>query len=313
MKNIDLTNGQTNGGDAKNLRVVFKKHNSMEDLIRQDSSTAQGSAHYESLAEKVQRILEGVQRWFAALQNRGDYLTYGMLTRIGGAVLFKVCILGIIMFLIFSDGLVFNVGKPIFASANSTKETISTKEKTRTDKHVQGKADHNTTSASLGSGVSFDLAPASPEELNAQSVKAYIERYSKVAVAEMDKFGIPASISMAQAIIESRSGKSVLAVKNNNHFGIKCFSKSCAEGHCSNYTDDNHKDFFRRYANSTDSWREHSQFLMKNRYRDLLKFGKNYKVWAKGLRDYGYATDQNYDKKLISVIQRYELNKLDDL
>ena len=129
----------------------------------------------------------------------------------------------------------------------------------------------------------------------------------------MDKFGIPASITMAQAIIESRSGKSVLAVKNNNHFGIKCFSKSCPNGHCSNYTDDHHKDFFRKYANSTDSWREHSQFLMKGRYHELLKFGKNYKVWAKGLRDFGYATDHDYDKKLISVVERYELNKLDDL
>ena len=148
MKNIDLTNGQANGGDAKNLRVVFKKHNSMEDLIRQDASSSQGGEHFESLAEKIQRIVEGAQRWLAALQNRGDYLTYGMLTRIGGAVLFKVCILGIIMFLIFSDGLVFNVGKPIFASVNSTKE------KTHNDKHVKG-TDHNTTSASLGSGRFF--------------------------------------------------------------------------------------------------------------------------------------------------------------
>jgi flagellum-specific peptidoglycan hydrolase FlgJ len=310
MKNIDLINEQANSGDAKNLRVVFKKHNSMEDLIRQDPSTAQGGAHFESLTEKMQRIVEGAQRWFAALENRGDYLTYGMLTRIGGATILKVCILGIIMFIIFSDGLVFNVGKPIFAAANSKKEKV---EKAHTDKQAKATTNHGTTSASLGSDVSFDLAPASAEELNGQSVKAYIERYSKIAVAEMDKFGIPASITMAQAIIESRSGKSALAVYNNNHFGIKCFSKSCAAGHCSNYTDDNHKDFFRKYANSTDSWREHSQFLMKNRYRDLLKFGKNYKVWARGLRDFGYATDQSYDKKLISVIERYELNKLDDL
>jgi flagellum-specific peptidoglycan hydrolase FlgJ len=310
MKNIDLTNAQTNGGDAKNLRVVFKKHNSMEDLIRQDPSMAQGGGPMESLTEKMQRIVEGAQRFFAALQHRGDYLTYGMLTRIGGAVLLKVCILGIIMFLIFSDGLVFNVGKPIFAASNSSKEK---KEKTHTDKHVKETTDHSPTSASLGSGVSFNLAPASPEELNAQSVKAYIDFYSKVAVAEMDKFGIPASITMAQAIIESRSGKSVLAVQNNNHFGIKCFSKSCPPGHCTNHLDDHHKDFFRKYGSSTDSWREHSQFLMKNRYRDLLKFGKNYKVWAKGLKDFGYATDQSYDKKLISVIERYELNKLDDL
>ena len=305
MKNIDSINGQTNNGDAKNLRVVFKKQNSMEDLIRRDPSVEKGN-HFESLHEKMHRLVEGAQRWLAALQNRGDYFTFGMVTRVGGATLLKVCILGIIMLLIFSDGLVFNLGKPIFAAANNTKE------KTRTDKHVQGTTNYTTTSASL-SGVSFDLAPASAEELNTQSVKAYIERYSKVAVAEMDKTGIPASITMAQAIIESRSGKSVLAVKNNNHFGIKCFSKSCPPGHCSNYTDDHHKDFFRKYAQSTDSWRAHSQFLLNGRYKELLKFGKNYKVWAKGLRDFGYATDQTYDKKLISVVERYELNKLDDL
>ncbi len=306
MKDFDLTNGQAKDGDTNNLRVVFKKHNTMEDLIRHEADTAQGSESMESFSEMIQRIVKGWQRLLAAIENRGDYLTFGMLTRIGGRTLLKVCILGIIMLLIFTDGLVFNVGKPIFASTNTTKE------KTQQNKHVQGK-DYNATSVSISNGLSFNLSPAAPEELKAQNVKAYIERYSKVAVAEMDKFGIPASITMAQAIVESRSGTSVLAARNNNHFGIKCFSKSCPKGHCSNFTDDHHKDFFRKFANATDSWREHSQFLMKYRYRDLLKYGKNYHVWAKGLRDFGYATDKSYDKKLISIIERYELFKLDDL
>ncbi len=306
MKDFDLTNGQTKDGDANNLRVVFKKHNTMEDLIRHDTNTTQGSESMESFAEMIQRVLKGWQRLLAAIENRGDYLTFGMFTRIGGRAILKICILGIIMLLIFADGLVFNVGKPIFASANNATE------KTRQDKHVQGK-DYNTTSVSLGSGLSFNLSPAAPEELREHSVKEYIERYSKVAVAEMDKFGVPASISMAQAIIESRSGSSILAARNNNHFGIKCFSKSCPKGHCTNFTDDHHKDFFRKFGNATDSWREHSQFLMKYRYKDLLKYGKNYHVWAKGLREFGYATDKNYDKKLIAIIDRYELFKLDDL
>ncbi|MBL7815991.1 MAG: glucosaminidase domain-containing protein [Saprospiraceae bacterium] len=306
MKEFDLTNGQANNTDANSLRVVFKKHNTMEDLTRFDGSSAQRSESMETFGEMVQRIVKGWQRLLAALENRGDYFTFGMITKIGGRVLLKVCILGIIMLLIVSDSFDFNLGKPIFASANNSRE------KTHQDKHVQ-KKDYNTTSASLGSGVSFDLSPASPEELREQSVKSYIERFSKVAVAEMDQFGIPASISMAQAIVESRSGTSVLAARNNNHFGIKCFSKSCPKGHCANFTDDHHKDFFRKYANPSESWREHSQFLMKYRYRSLLKYGKNYKVWARGLREFGYATDQNYDKKLIAIIERYELNKLDDL
>lgn len=180
-----------------------------------------------------------------------------------------------------------------------------------TGQKFDGEKKNSSTESS--SKPNFNISPASPEELRETNVKGFIEQYSKIAVAEMDKFGIPASISMAQAIVESRSGTSVLAARNNNHFGIKCFSKSCPKGHCSNYTDDSHKDFFRKYANATDSWREHSQFLMKYRYRDLLKYGKNYRVWAKGLREFGYATDKNYDKKLISIIERYELFKLDDL
>ena len=161
--------------------------------------------------------------------------------------------------------------------------------------------------------MSFDLSPASPEQLHATQVNNYIERYAPVAVAEMDRCGIPASISMAQAIIESRSGTSVLSVKNNNHFGIKCFSKTCPPGHCSNYTDDHHKDFFIKYKNPESSWQAHSQFLLKNRYRELLKSGKNINVWARGLRDFGYATDKDYDKKILSVIRQYGLTKLDDL
>lgn len=306
MKDFDLTNRQSNGGDASSLRVVFKKKNTMDELVRQDANALNDREGMETFSEMIQRIVKGWQRWMAVLENRGDYLTFGMLTKIGSRLLLKVCILGIIMFLIFTDGFDFNIGKPIFAGANNAKE------KARQEKHVQ-RTDYNTTSAAISNGVSFNLSPASAEELRAETVKAYIEKFSKVAVAEMDKFGIPASITMAQAIVESRSGTSVLAVKNNNHFGIKCFSKTCPKGHCSCYTDDHHKDFFFIYGSAAESFRAHSQFLMKYRYRDLLKYGKNYKVWAKGLREFGYATDQTYDKKLISIVERYGLNKLDDL
>jgi hypothetical protein len=76
-----------------------------------------------------------------------------------------------------------------------------------------------------------------------KKVKAYIRRFAKVAQAESKKYGIPASVKMAQAIVESSAGSSKLATRNNNHFGIKCFSKSCGQGHCSNFSDDHHKDF----------------------------------------------------------------------
>ena len=161
--------------------------------------------------------------------------------------------------------------------------------------------------------MSYDLTPASSEELSEEQVRSYINRYSKVAISEMDKHGIPASITMAQAIIESRAGMSVLAQKNGNHFGIKCFLRNCPSGHCTNYTDDNHKDFFRKYSNSWESFKDHSSLLMRGRFRGLTKYGKNYRAWAAGLRQFGYATDHTYDRKLVTIIERYQLYKLDDL
>ena len=143
---------------------------------------------------------------------------------------------------------------------------------------------------------------------------AYIQRFSKVAQSEMNKFGIPASIKLAQGLLESNNGKSRLAAENFNHFGLKCFSKSCQKGHCSNHSDDSHKDFFRKYQSAWESWRDHSQFLMGPRYAHLQKHDKkDYKKWAKGLKKAGYATDKKYDKKLIDLIEQYELHRFDYL
>ncbi len=140
---------------------------------------------------------------------------------------------------------------------------------------------------------------------------AYIKRFEDVAVAEMTKFGIPASIKMAQALLESGAGNSKLAGKNNNHFGIKCFSKKCVKGHCANFSDDHHKDFFRKYGTAWESWRDHSKFLAEGKYKDLLLHRDDYKAWARGLKAHGYATDPAYADKLISTIELYELYKLD--
>ncbi len=157
------------------------------------------------------------------------------------------------------------------------------------------------------------FAPASPADLRRKEVDKYIGRFTNVAVAEMDKFGVPASILMAQGIIESRCGQSTLATRVNNHFGIKCFSKKCQKGHCTNFEDDHHKDFFRMYASAWESWRDHTRLLSEGRYKKLHKLGKDYAAWARGLKEAGYATDSDYDDKLIGIIQRYELHKLDDL
>ncbi|MEM1220809.1 MAG: glucosaminidase domain-containing protein, partial [Bacteroidota bacterium] len=141
---------------------------------------------------------------------------------------------------------------------------------------------------------------------------AYVKRFAKVAQEEMRKFGIPASVTLAQGLLESNVGESALAVKNNNHFGMKCWEKSCAPGHCTNYKDDTHKDFFRRYNSAWESYRAHSHFLQKERYQSLFRLGrKNYKAWAKGLQKAGYATDQRYASKLIRIIEDLHLDRYD--
>ena len=139
----------------------------------------------------------------------------------------------------------------------------------------------------------------------------YVNTYSKAAINEMKKYGIPASITMAQGILESSSGKGELALKSNNHFGIKCHSTW--KGKKVYHDDDEKGECFRKYRNPETSYRDHSLFLKsRSRYGFLFKLKmSNYIKWAKGLRKAGYATDPAYANKLISIIERYELWKLD--
>lgn len=159
--------------------------------------------------------------------------------------------------------------------------------------------------------VSNSLSPATTTEMRDADNRLYIKEFAHIAVDEMHRTGIPASISMAQAIIESRAGKGRLARTVHNHFGIKCFSTTCKRGHCRNFEDDSHKDFFRAFSAPEESWTAHSAFLQGKRYEDLHKNGKEYKKWAKGLQEKGYATADNYAETLISVIERYRLYTLD--
>lgn len=140
---------------------------------------------------------------------------------------------------------------------------------------------------------------------------AYVQRFAKVAQGEMHKYGIPASIKLAQGLLESQAGESTLATKNNNHFGIKCFSKSCQKGHCRNFSDDSHKDFFKVYPSAWDSYRAHSLFLQGNRYQHLRTTAKDYQEWAVGLQKAGYATDTQYANKLIRLIEELGLGRYD--
>lgn len=141
----------------------------------------------------------------------------------------------------------------------------------------------------------------------------YVARFAPVAVAEMHKYGIPASVILAQGLLESDAGESRLARSTNNHFGMKCFSKRCKKGHCANFSDDSHKDFFVKYGNVWGSYRAHSQFLKNSRrYAHLFELeAADYRGWAKGLAKAGYATDKKYGEKLVALIQNLELDAYD--
>lgn len=139
----------------------------------------------------------------------------------------------------------------------------------------------------------------------------YVERFAATAMAEMEKFGIPASITLAQGLIETDAGGSRMASESNNHFGIKCRSK-CKGCTCRNYSDDDVYDMFRVFPTAWESFREHSTLLQIDRYRHLKKLGStDYRGWAAGLKKAGYATDKNYDKKLVKLIEALDLHQFD--
>ena len=144
-----------------------------------------------------------------------------------------------------------------------------------------------------------------------QTREQYIEKYKNLAIKEMNRAGVPASITMAQGILESSNGNSRLSRKGNNHFGIKC--KSTWKGKTMRANDDAPNECFRAYDSPEESYRDHSDFLRNNwRYHELFDLDiTNYKGWARGLRKAGYATNQSYHTMLINLVEKHELYKLD--
>lgn len=141
----------------------------------------------------------------------------------------------------------------------------------------------------------------------------YIDEYKNIAIREMNVYGIPASITLAQGILESADGQSQLAREANNHFGIKCHSNW--EGERVYHDDDEDNECFRKYDNAEESYRDHSLFLKNGRrYAGLFALDPfDYKAWAEGLKDAGYATDRNYPERLIKIIEDYELFEYDHM
>ncbi len=125
----------------------------------------------------------------------------------------------------------------------------------------------------------------------ANAVEHYIERFAQVAQTEMQKYGVPASVKMAQALLESQAGQSVAARVDNNHFGTRLGGQP--------------------YESAWRNWREHSLLLL-HRYGDLLEHGNDYRSWARGLEAAGYSTEQNYANQLLELIDRFHLEQLDE-
>jgi hypothetical protein len=138
----------------------------------------------------------------------------------------------------------------------------------------------------------------------------YIDRFKTIAIQEMNLYGIPASITLAQGLFESGNGNGELARVANNHFGIKCTSDWKGKSY---YKDDDQvNDCFRVYDRAEDSFRDHSEFLKRKRYAKLFELDKNdYVGWANGLKEAGYATNPKYPQLLIGVIQKYSLDQYD--
>lgn len=177
----------------------------------------------------------------------------------------------------------------VVLSACSTKKKVIQKENKQVEKAAVKRTDGNFTTYSTAS---------------------YLLKFKTIAITEMNKYGIPASITLAQALLESGTGNSDLAKYANNHFGIKCTTDWKGKGY---YKDDDQKDdCFRVYNNPEESFKDHSEFLKRKRYASLFELDKDdYEGWAKGLKAAGYATNPKYPDLLINIIEKYSLQQYD--
>ena len=157
--------------------------------------------------------------------------------------------------------------------------------------------------------VTFLLSFTATAQTKNQAYLDYIDQYSAIAIQQQIKHKIPAAITIAQGLLESAAGRSELATKANNPFGIKCTSDW--PGKTYKYNDNRHNECFRKYAEVADSYEDHSLFLKRKRYESLFALSMgDYKNWAYGLKACGYATDPKCPEKLIRLIELYDLNKL---
>lgn len=189
-------------------------------------------------------------------------------------------------------------------SSGSSRKTVATR--TRKTPSPSGSR-----TASSGGRKAEVLESTSRTVVYAELVKQYVLDFKDIAKDNMRRHGIPASITLAQGILESGAGRGTLCISANNHFGIKCHNDW--SGDKIYHDDDSEQECFRKYERAAESYNDHSLFLTtRGRYASLFKLDKDdYAAWARGLKAAGYATDPKYPEKLIGLIERYELARYD--
>lgn len=217
-----------------------------------------------------------------------------------------------ILFLVFTILIVSCSSKKPVVRTVSKPNTNRTSTKKQPVKEVVKLKTETTVVQSKEANTSEELVATSKVSTTSDDVKVYIDRFKEVAKHNMKEHGVPASITLAQGVLESGAGKGRLCTIANNHFGIKCHTGWTGES--VSHDDDAAQECFRKYQDPSESYRDHSLFLTsRSRYNGLFKLDKgDYKSWARGLKAAGYATDPKYPDKLIGIIERYQLYEYDN-
>ena len=199
----------------------------------------------------------------------------------------------------------------LIIGCKSKKKIVDQKRKTRTERVVKRPAPKPIEETLPGKTDEHEMKELPPKASYEEILNAYVDTYSQIAMEEMLQYGIPASITLAQGILESGAGRGELTRRANNHFGIKCHSSW--KGDRVYHDDDEKGECFRKYKDAKYSFRDHSLFLAeRSRYQKLFQLRKNdYKGWARGLKAAGYATDPRYPDKLIRIIEKNDLTRFD--
>jgi len=250
----------------------------------------------------LKKIFLSLKKLFVAIKYQFFKVTGGVLSGMKLPWL-KIAVVALLAYLMFNKDFQFTINMSAPTAFLPADEEENNRSKVSQMGIAQAVAHHEK--------VRNPFVDVAGDNAKTKKDKAYIRRFKKTAQQEMKQFGIPASIKMAQGLLESGAGQSGLSKRNNNHFGIKCFSKKCGKGHCSNHSDDHHKDFFVKYKSSWESWRAHSKLLNTKHYKSLKEYEPDYEAWAYGLKKLGYATDPRYPEKLLAKINKYHLYLLD--